>query len=57
MEPILAPTTTKRGSVMKNEKPKVKEPMEPMPAPTARLANDFIYVAYGTNTGTDGFSR
>ena len=42
MEAILALTTTKRGSVMKTEKPKVKEPMEPRLAPRARLANDFI---------------
>ena len=42
METILAPMTTKRGSVMKKWKPKTKEPLEPMLAPTARLANDFI---------------
>ena len=38
--PILAPTTTKRGSVVKNENRKLT--VEPMLAPTARLANDFI---------------
>ena len=45
MEPILAPTTAKRGSVRKKRKPKTKEPVEPMLAATACLAKIFKYLA------------
>ena len=42
MGPILAPKTLKRRSVMKNGNQKFKEYLEPMLAPTASLASDFI---------------
>ena len=52
MEP--KPTTTKRGSEMKTEKPKSKESMEPILAPMALVdETTSCLCVYGTNTGTD----